>query len=69
MWRNDKIYDLLIVIGYNMEPVVPGAGSAIFLHIARPNFSATEGCIAVDRVVLVNLIPILGPASTITIGD
>ena len=69
MWRNDKIYDLLIVIGYNMEPVVPGAGSAIFLHIARPNFSATEGCIAVDRIVLVNLIPILGPGSTITIGD
>jgi L,D-peptidoglycan transpeptidase YkuD (ErfK/YbiS/YcfS/YnhG family) len=69
MWRNDEIYDLLIVIGYNMEPVIPGAGSAIFLHIARPNFSATEGCIAVDRTVLVSLVPLLGPGSTITIGD
>jgi L,D-peptidoglycan transpeptidase YkuD (ErfK/YbiS/YcfS/YnhG family) len=68
MWRNDGIYDVLIVIGYNMKPVIPGAGSAIFLHIARPNFSATEGCIAVDRTVLVNLIPLLAPESLITIA-
>jgi L,D-peptidoglycan transpeptidase YkuD (ErfK/YbiS/YcfS/YnhG family) len=67
MWRNDGIYDVLIVIGYNMKPVTPGAGSAIFLHIARPNFPATEGCIAVDRAVLVNLIPLLAPESSITI--
>ena len=68
MWRNDEIYDVLIVIGYNIKPVIPGAGSAIFLHIARPNFSATEGCIAVDRTVLVNLIPLLAPESSITIA-
>ena len=69
MWRDDGIYDLLIVIGYNMEPVVPGAGSAIFLHIARANFSATQGCIAVKKEVLVGLMPLLGPGSTITIRD
>ena len=69
MWRDDEIYDLVVVIGYNMEPVISGAGSAIFLHIARPNFSATEGCIAIDRMVLVSLIPLLGPGSMITIGS
>jgi L,D-peptidoglycan transpeptidase YkuD (ErfK/YbiS/YcfS/YnhG family) len=68
MWRNDGIYDVLIVIGYNMKPVIPGAGSAIFLHIARPNLSATEGCVAVDRAVLVNLVPLLAPESSITIA-
>ena len=68
MWRDDGIYDVLIVIGYNVNPVIQGAGSAIFLHIARPNFSATEGCIAVDRAVLVNLIPLLAPESSITIA-
>ena len=68
MWRNDGIYDVLIVIGYNMNPVIPGAGSAIFLHIARPNFPATEGCIAVDRPVLLNLIPLLAAESSITIA-
>jgi L,D-peptidoglycan transpeptidase YkuD (ErfK/YbiS/YcfS/YnhG family) len=68
MWRDDGIYDILIVIGYNMNPVISGAGSGIFLHIARSNFSATEGCIAVAQAVLVNLIPLLAPETSITIA-
>ena len=67
MWLDDAVYDLLVVIGYNTDPVVPGAGSAIFLHIARPDFSPTAGCIAVERDVLIRLMPLLGPGSTITI--
>jgi L,D-peptidoglycan transpeptidase YkuD (ErfK/YbiS/YcfS/YnhG family) len=67
MWLQDAVYDLLVVIGYNMDPVVPGAGSAIFLHIARPDFSPTAGCIAVERNVLVRLMPLLGFGSTIRI--
>jgi L,D-peptidoglycan transpeptidase YkuD (ErfK/YbiS/YcfS/YnhG family) len=67
MWLDDGVYDLLVVIGYNMMPVIPGAGSAIFLHIARPDFSPTAGCIAVDKDVLVGLMPFLGPGSTIAI--
>ena len=68
MWRADGIYDLLVVVGYNMNPTRPGAGSAIFLHIARPHFTPTEGCIAIERGVLLKLIPLLGPESTLTIG-
>ena len=67
MWRDDPLYDLLVVIGYNTGPVVAGRGSAIFLHIARPDFAATEGCIAVAREDLVGLLRLLGPGSTITI--
>jgi L,D-peptidoglycan transpeptidase YkuD (ErfK/YbiS/YcfS/YnhG family) len=67
MWRADGIYDLLMVVGYNMNPTRPRAGSAIFLHIARPHFTPTEGCIAIERSVLLKLIPVLGPASTLTI--
>ncbi len=67
MWLEDAVYDLLVVIGYNMDPVVPGAGSAIFLHIARPDFSPTAGCIAVEKDVLVRLMPLLGFGSTITV--
>jgi L,D-peptidoglycan transpeptidase YkuD (ErfK/YbiS/YcfS/YnhG family) len=67
LWRDDDIYDLIVVIGYNTGPVVPGEGSAIFLHIARPDFSGTEGCIAVARDMLVPLLGLLGPTSTITI--
>jgi L,D-peptidoglycan transpeptidase YkuD (ErfK/YbiS/YcfS/YnhG family) len=67
LWRDDGIYDLIVVIGYNTDPVVPGAGSAIFLHIARPDYSPTEGCIAIAREVLPVLLGLLGPESFITI--
>jgi L,D-peptidoglycan transpeptidase YkuD (ErfK/YbiS/YcfS/YnhG family) len=46
MWRDDHLYDLVAVLGYNDDPVVPGQGSAIFLHIARPDYSPTHGCVA-----------------------
>ena len=67
MWRDDGLYDLIVVIGYNTDPVVPGKGSAIFLHVARPDYSGTEGCIAIDRDALIPLLGLLGPGSTITI--
>ncbi|HUC72181.1 MAG TPA: L,D-transpeptidase family protein [Stellaceae bacterium] len=67
MWLDDALYDLLVVIGYNMAPVVPGGGSAIFLHVAGPDFAPTAGCIAIEKNALVRLMPRLGPTSTITI--
>jgi L,D-peptidoglycan transpeptidase YkuD (ErfK/YbiS/YcfS/YnhG family) len=67
LWRDDGLYDLIVAIGYNTDPVVPGSGSAIFLHVAHPDFSGTEGCIAVAREVLAPLMGLLGPGSKITI--
>ncbi|MEO1250452.1 MAG: L,D-transpeptidase family protein, partial [Pseudomonadota bacterium] len=46
LWREDRLYDGLIVLGYNTDPPVPGLGSAIFLHIAHPDYETTEGCVA-----------------------
>ncbi len=46
LWRSDAVYDLIGVLGWNDAPVVRGMGSAIFLHVARPDFAPTEGCIA-----------------------
>jgi L,D-peptidoglycan transpeptidase YkuD (ErfK/YbiS/YcfS/YnhG family) len=67
LWRADGLYDVIVVIGYNTDPVVFGQGSAIFLHCAAPDFAGTEGCIAVARDVLVPLLGLLGPRSRITI--
>jgi L,D-peptidoglycan transpeptidase YkuD (ErfK/YbiS/YcfS/YnhG family) len=67
LWRDDGLYDLIVVVGYNTNPVVPGKGSAIFLHCADADFSPTEGCIAVARDTLAPLLGLLGPGSTITI--
>lgn len=49
MWRQDDLYDIVVVLGHNDDPPVPGAGSAIFLHIARPDYSSTEGCAALAK--------------------
>jgi len=49
MWREDHLYDLVAVLGYNDNPVVPGKGSAIFLHVAKPDYSVTQGCVAMAR--------------------
>ena len=46
LWREDGVYDCVVVLGYNDDPPAPGLGSAIFLHIARPDYAPTEGCVA-----------------------
>ncbi|WP_137179552.1 L,D-transpeptidase [Roseomonas sp. AR75] len=46
LWREDALYDIVGVLGWNDDPVQPGRGSAIFLHVARPDFAPTEGCVA-----------------------
>ena len=46
LWRDDHVYDVILVLGHNYAPPVPGAGSAIFLHVARDGFQPTEGCVA-----------------------
>jgi L,D-peptidoglycan transpeptidase YkuD (ErfK/YbiS/YcfS/YnhG family) len=67
MWRQDGLYDLVVPIAYNTDPPVPGRGSAIFLHVAAPDFAPTAGCIAIARDALLAILPLLGPGSTITI--
>ena len=56
LWREDELYDVIVVLGYNDNPVLPGRGSAIFLHVARPDYSPTEGCVACSREDLLALL-------------
>ena len=48
LWRDDGLYDLVGVLGWNDAPVRPGEGSAIFLHVAGPDYGPTEGCVALS---------------------
>ena len=68
MWRADALYDLVLVIGYNDDPVVAGKGSAIFLHLARPDFSPTEGCVALGLDDAMAALAQLGAGDRIRIG-
>ena len=67
MWREDRVYDLVGVLAHNDDPPVPGLGSAIFLHLARPDFAPTEGCVALARPDLEALLRLAGPGSAIAI--
>jgi L,D-peptidoglycan transpeptidase YkuD (ErfK/YbiS/YcfS/YnhG family) len=67
LWRADEIYDVIVPLGYNDDPVVPGLGSAIFLHVARADWSGTEGCVALARADLLAVIKEAGPTSRVVV--
>ena len=64
---NDDLYDLVLEIGYNDNPAVPGLGSEIFMHVAREAMTPTAGCIALKKEDLVKVIADLNETSTLTI--
>jgi L,D-peptidoglycan transpeptidase YkuD (ErfK/YbiS/YcfS/YnhG family) len=65
--RDDTLYDLVLVLGYNDRPRVRGRGSAIFVHLARANYSPTAGCIALSRHDLLMLLAELRRGSAIAV--
>ena len=67
LYRDDCIYDIVCVLNYNTSPVIPGLGSAIFLHVAKSNFEGTEGCIAVEKFALLEIATCLTNESRIVI--
>jgi L,D-peptidoglycan transpeptidase YkuD (ErfK/YbiS/YcfS/YnhG family) len=67
MWRDDHLYDLVVILGHNDDPVTPGAGSAIFLHLAKPDYSPTEGCVALARADLEALLAEAKPGDVLEI--
>ena len=68
MWREDRLYDLVVVLGHNDDPPVPGAGSAVFLHLARPDWAPTAGCIAFARDDLLAILRRVGIGSRVVVG-
>jgi L,D-peptidoglycan transpeptidase YkuD (ErfK/YbiS/YcfS/YnhG family) len=65
--RTDQLYDLLIELDHNTRPRVAGRGSAVFIHVARPGFAPTAGCIALARSALHRLLARLGSRTRIEI--
>ena len=67
LWRDDHIYDLIVQVGYNDDPIRAGHGSAIFIHIANSNYDATEGCVALRRDHLLEVLRECGPKTALAI--
>ena len=57
LWRESHVFDIVVVLGHNDNPIVRGKGSGIFFHVARENYTPTEGCVAAS---LTDIIEVLG---------
>lgn len=67
LWREDELYDVIVVLGHNDAPAVPGMGSAIFWHCWRDG-AATEGCVAIAKDAMLKLLPALQPGDAVEIA-
>ena len=67
LWREDGVYDVVVVLGHNDDPVVPGAGSAVFMHVAKPGYEPTAGCVALALPDLLRLLAACGPGDAILV--
>ncbi len=68
LWRDDHLYDVIVVLDHNRKPRVRGHGSAVFFHLARPGYTPTEGCIAVKLADMRRLLARAGRDTYMRIG-
>ena len=66
--RKDSLYDIIVVLNYNLNPIIKGKGSAIFLHVAKKNYNKTQGCIALKKNELLYLVSQIKKNTQIRIG-
>ena len=68
LYKNENIYDIILVLNYNMNPIKKNKGSAIFIHVAKNNFKKTEGCVAIKKTNLIKLIKEINPNTKVKIS-
>ena len=56
LYKRENIYDIVLVLNYNMNPITKNKGSAIFIHVAKNSFRKTEGCIAIKKQILLKIV-------------
>ncbi|WP_426438300.1 L,D-transpeptidase family protein [Bradyrhizobium genosp. P] len=66
--REDQLYDFIVEIDHNAAPRIAGRGSAVFLHLARPDFSPTAGCVSMTKMSMLRLLRRMSPQTRIIIG-
>ena len=69
MWRQDRLYDIVVVLGFNDGPPIAGKGSAIFLHVARKGYAPTEGCVALAQPDLLDALRVATSTSVVCITN
>ena len=67
-YRKDNLYDIIVPLNYNTNPIIKNKGSAIFIHIANNNYKATAGCIGIKKSNLIKLLSIIKKNTKVKIG-
>jgi L,D-peptidoglycan transpeptidase YkuD (ErfK/YbiS/YcfS/YnhG family) len=68
LFRKDNLYDLILVLNYNINPIIKNKGSAIFMHIAKKKYKKTAGCIGLKKSDLLKLIKIIKKKTKVIIN-
>ena len=69
LFKKENIYDIILVLNYNMNPVKKNKGSTIFIHVARNNFRKTEGCVSIKKINLIQLLKEISPNTKVKISS
>ncbi len=69
LYKKENVYDIIIVLNYNMNPIIKNKGSAIFIHVAKRNYKKTEGCVAVKKTHLLKITKYLKKNTTVLIEN
>lgn len=69
LWREDHLYDIILVVGHNDDPIVKGEGSCIFIHLRRPKATPTDGCVALDKADLLQVLASGTPQSCLIVEE
>ena len=68
LFKKENIYDIILVLNYNMNPIKKNKGSAIFIHVSKNNYKKTEGCVAIKKINLIKLLKEINPNTKIKIS-
>jgi L,D-peptidoglycan transpeptidase YkuD (ErfK/YbiS/YcfS/YnhG family) len=67
LYRRDCVYDLILVLDYNMKPIIKNKGSAIFIHVTK-NYKKTAGCVALKKDHLIKIVSKINKSTKVKIG-
>ena len=67
LYKKENIYDIILVLNYNMNPIKKSKGSAIFIHVSKINYKRTEGCVAIKKLNLIKLLRKINPKTKVKI--
>ncbi len=59
LFKRENIYDIILVLNFNMNPIKKNKGSAIFIHVAKKNYNKTQGCIAIKKTELLKILKVI----------